>query len=171
LKLSPKFREIKFVSSRPSQGAWIETLNPSVYRCKDCRVVKTVPESEDAGDLPVFDLEVDHPDHLFVLANGLVSCNSKYSGGIRGAQASKAVSGFKVINQLLQVPKVYLNGATHTDTDGTVTDIREVPSGWASRLRWNSTLHHAHFVWFAVRWKIFPIENQFLSTERKTGNG
>jgi DNA-directed RNA polymerase subunit beta' len=101
----------------------------TVPRDPGCRVVKTAPESEDAGDLPVFDLEVDHPDHLFVLANGLVSCNSKHSGGVQGAQASKAVSGFKVINQLLQVPKVYLNGATHTDTDGTVTDIREVPSG------------------------------------------
>lgn len=31
----------------------------------------------EAGERPVFDLAVDHPDHLYVLANGLIVSNSK----------------------------------------------------------------------------------------------
>lgn len=89
------------------------------------------------GDQATFDIEVDHPDHLFLLANGLVVSNSepltqaqlssKHSGGVAGA--SKGVSGFALLNQLVQVPKIFKGGASHAQQDGTVTNIRPAPQG------------------------------------------
>lgn len=80
------------------------------------------------GSLPTYDLEVDHPDHLFVLANGLIVSNSsKHSGGVKGE--SKAVFGFPLINQFIQVPKTFKSGAAHAQVDGKVTDITEAPAG------------------------------------------
>lgn len=54
--------------------------------------------------------------------------SSKHSGGIAGAGAG-AISGFKYINQLVQVPKVFQGGAAHSQIDGRVTDIRTAPQG------------------------------------------
>lgn len=77
---------------------------------------------EPLGELLTFDLQVDHPDHLFVLANGLIVSNSGGAGGVRRG-------GFPVINQLLQVPKVFPSGAAHSVVDGTVAGITEAPQG------------------------------------------
>jgi hypothetical protein len=83
---------------------------------------------EPVGCLATYDIEVDHPDHLFVLANGLIVSNSsKHSGGVAGA--AKGVSGFKLVNQLVQVPKTFKGGAAHAKLDGKVTGIREAPQG------------------------------------------
>lgn len=54
--------------------------------------------------------------------------SSKHSGGVAGASAG-AISGFKYINQLVQVPKVFQGGAAHAQLDGRVTDIRKAPQG------------------------------------------
>lgn len=54
--------------------------------------------------------------------------SSKHSGGVAGAGAG-AISGFKYINQLVQVPKVFQGGAAHAQLDGRVTDIRKAPQG------------------------------------------
>lgn len=80
------------------------------------------------GPQQTYDIEVDHPDHLFVLANGLIVGNSsKHSGGIAGA--AKGVSGFHLVNQLVQVPKHFKGGAAHSQVDGKVEDITEAPAG------------------------------------------
>lgn len=80
------------------------------------------------GRLPTYDIEVDHPDHLYTLGIGLIQKNSsKHSGGIAGA--AKGVSGFKYVNQLVQVPKHFKGGAAHSQVDGTVEDISEAPAG------------------------------------------
>lgn len=55
--------------------------------------------------------------------------SSKHSGGVLGAAAGKTISGFKYINQMLQVPKHFPNGATHSDVSGIVQLIREAPQG------------------------------------------
>lgn len=60
------------------------------------------------------------------LTQGALS--SKHTGGVYGV-TSKAVSGFKNIKQLLEVPEVYMGGATHSDDDGKVTDIVAAPAG------------------------------------------
>ncbi len=90
------------------------------------------------GMEPTFDIQVDHPDHLFVLANGLVvsnsepitqaSISSKHSGGVAGASAG-AIGGFKAIDAAVQAPKVYPGGGTHAQKDGRVDSVREAPQG------------------------------------------
>ena len=75
------------------------------------------------GQLPTYDIEVENADHLFVLASGLIVSNS---GGVGGAGA---ISGFKALNALVQVPKKYPGGATHTQLDGRVQEVRPAPQG------------------------------------------
>ena len=74
-----------------------------------------------------YDIEVDCPSHLFILANGAVVSNSKHTGGITGAK--KEYSGFEVINQLVQSPEQFPDRATVAEEDGTVTDIIDAPQG------------------------------------------
>lgn len=94
---------------------------------KPARRVRRV-SSVTAGVVNTYDIEVGHPDHLFVLANGLVVSNSaKHTGGVAGA--SKAVSGFDYINQLVQVPKTFKGGAAHANVDGIVQAVVPAPAG------------------------------------------
>lgn len=55
--------------------------------------------------------------------------SSKHTGGIAGAAGAGAISGFKYINQLVQVPKTFQGGAAHSQVDGRVTDVQEAPQG------------------------------------------
>lgn len=55
--------------------------------------------------------------------------SSKHSGGVAGAESGKAISGFKYINQLIQVPKHFPGGATHATVDGKVEKIRPAAQG------------------------------------------
>jgi DNA-directed RNA polymerase beta' subunit len=52
--------------------------------------------------------------------------SSKHSGGVGGAGA---ISGFKALNALVQVPKKYPDGAAHAQVDGRVQEIRPAPQG------------------------------------------
>lgn len=52
--------------------------------------------------------------------------SSKHSGGVGGA---KSIGGFKAINALVQVPKKYPDGATHTQRDGRVQEVRAAAQG------------------------------------------
>lgn len=54
--------------------------------------------------------------------------SSKHSGGVAGASAG-AIGGFKHINNLVQVPKVFPGSATHAQADGVVESISEAPQG------------------------------------------
>jgi DNA-directed RNA polymerase subunit beta' len=53
--------------------------------------------------------------------------SSKHSGGVAGAAAG--VSGFALINQLVNVPKTFKHGATHAQGDGKVQKIEAAPQG------------------------------------------
>lgn len=53
--------------------------------------------------------------------------SSKHSGGVAGS--AKGVSGFKLVNQLVQVPKHFKGGAAHAQIDGKVQDVKEAPQG------------------------------------------
>ena len=61
------------------------------------------------------------------LTQGAIS--SKHSGGVAGADSGKAISGFKYINQLIQVPKHFQGGAVHSELDGIVGKIEDAPQG------------------------------------------
>lgn len=53
--------------------------------------------------------------------------NAKHGGGVAGA--NKAVSGFQWIDSLVQVPKTFPGGATHSQVDGRVGSIVKAPQG------------------------------------------
>lgn len=88
---------------------------------------------------PVMDIEVDNKDHLFVCAGGYITSNSKHSGGVAGSD-DKQVSGFKEMNQFVQVPENFIGAATLSDEDGTVTAVKEAPAGG-----WNVTVDGKDF--------------------------
>jgi hypothetical protein len=52
--------------------------------------------------------------------------SSKHSGGVAGG---KSISGFKVLNQLIQSPKQSPYWATHAQLDGRIDEIRPAPAG------------------------------------------
>jgi DNA-directed RNA polymerase subunit beta' len=54
--------------------------------------------------------------------------SSKHSGGVAGGTA-KGVSGFKLVNQLVQVPKTFKGGAAHAQVDGKVQSVQPAPQG------------------------------------------
>ena len=82
---------------------------------------------EDLGLLHCMDISVDHPDELFVLANGLIVKNSKHSGG--QTTGKKEYSGFNVINQLVQSPEEFPDRALVSEESGTVSSVEEAPQG------------------------------------------
>ena len=53
--------------------------------------------------------------------------SSKHSGGVAGG--TKGVSGFKLIDQLVNVPRTFQGGATHSQFDGKVQKIEDAPQG------------------------------------------
>lgn len=53
--------------------------------------------------------------------------SSKHSGGVAGA--ARAVSGFKLVDALVQAPKVFPGAATHAQKDGQVGRIEDAPQG------------------------------------------
>jgi DNA-directed RNA polymerase subunit beta' len=53
--------------------------------------------------------------------------SSKHSAGVAGA--AKGVSGFKLVNQLVQVPKTFRGGAAHAQKDGRVQSVEPAPQG------------------------------------------
>jgi DNA-directed RNA polymerase subunit beta' len=52
--------------------------------------------------------------------------SSKHSGGVAGG---KSISGFKVLNQLIQSPKQSPYWATHAQADGKIDEIKPAPTG------------------------------------------
>lgn len=81
------------------------------------------------GMVPTYDIEVDHPDHLFVLANGLIVSNSsKHKGGL-AEEESDELTGFALIDRLINTPKEFREAATHTEVDGKVETIKPAEQG------------------------------------------
>lgn len=83
---------------------------------------------EDAGTFTAYDIEVDHPHHLFLLANGLVVSNSKHVGG-EEKSAKRIKKGFEAIEQFLDMPENFVGGAVMADADGKVGGTRPAPQG------------------------------------------
>lgn len=80
------------------------------------------------GKCPAIDIEVDNKSHLFLLANGLIVSNSKHSGGVAGSD-DKQVSGFKEMDQFIQVPENFQGGSVLSPIDGIVTRVENAPAG------------------------------------------
>ena len=80
----------------------------------------------DVGDRHVYDLEIDHPGHLYMLANGLIVHNTKHSGK---SSTLGSYTGFEALKNLTMVPKAYDVKASVTPRDGKVTAIVDAPQG------------------------------------------
>lgn len=84
-------------------------------------------EQRDVGLQHVYDIEVDHPDHLFLLANGFVCSNTKHSG--KKAKGKSTYSGFEAIKNMATVPGTYPDAAAVSTEDGKVESIVDAPQG------------------------------------------
>lgn len=75
-----------------------------------------------------WDIEIDHPDHLFLLANGIITSNSaKHTAGM--TQAKKTYSGLDVIQQFTQSPEKFKDEGAVTTKDGKVERVEEAAQG------------------------------------------
>lgn len=86
------------------------------------------------GYMQTKDIEVDHPDHLFLLGNGIICSNSKHGSGIGGVknidpEGEDQPTGFDSIQRMLLAPKNFPGGAVLAQVDGRVTEIRKAPQG------------------------------------------
>lgn len=87
-------------------------------------ITRVSPEEETM----CYDIEVDHPDHLFVLANGLLVSNSaKHTAGM--TQSKKTYSGLDTIIQFTQSPEKFKDQGAIAEKDGKVENIEEAPQG------------------------------------------
>jgi hypothetical protein len=103
--------------------SWISTAKLGDREFDSRRATRI--EQTCVGKLPTWDIQVDHPDHLFVLASGLIVSNS---GGV-ASSSGKAVSAFRSIESLVQIPEIFPNVAPVAHLDGEVTRIEEAPQG------------------------------------------
>lgn len=78
------------------------------------------------GKRHVYDLEVEHPDHLYLLENQTVTHNSKHGSGMGGVKnedidGPDQPQGFDSVQRMLLAPKVFPGGAVLSTVDGRVT--------------------------------------------------
>jgi hypothetical protein len=92
-------------------------LNREYYRCNIVSV-------EHLGAQHCYDLTVDCPDNLFMLASGAIVHNS---GG--AATSLGGNQGFKLINQLANVPKTFVGRAPIAQEDGFITKLEPAAAG------------------------------------------
>lgn len=95
--------------------------------CKFTAARAPIRNVVDLGELPTYDIEVATEDHLFVLANGLITSNSaKHSGGIKDRVSR---SGYDYLNRLIEAPESFPEVAPLAEEDGVVSEVREAPQG------------------------------------------
>lgn len=99
---------------------------PDASRCAHAGNYKRVRQ-ELLGQRRVYDIEVEHPDHLFVLANGLIVSNSKHRAGAGKQRITR--EGFEYLNNLLQGPENFAEAGPLSPIGGTVTGVVEAPQG------------------------------------------
>lgn len=96
------------------------------YSGKRCKIAFQRVSQEPIGDRHVYDLEVECPDHIFLLANGLIVSNTKHSG--RKLEGT-GYSGFDMLKRMATIPEVYKDKATVSEIDGRVEKIEKAPQG------------------------------------------
>ena len=81
------------------------------------------------GDIESFDIEINTPDHLFVLANGMIVSNSSKHGGGEAVQTARIKKGFAAIEQFIDMPEEFVGGAVISDFDGMAGKPEPAPQG------------------------------------------
>jgi hypothetical protein len=54
---------------------------------------------------------------------------AKHLGGIAGKGTTQLIQGFPLVEQLVDIPKTFKNGASHAQVDGQVQGIADAPTG------------------------------------------
>lgn len=119
------------------QGVYsMKRIADASYVCRyDRYIAKYVIRSADyIGVMPVMDLEVDNDSHWYILANGVVTHNSKHKGGVGGKKVEDPdgedqPTGFPKLEQFLMAPSTFKGAAVLAPADGTVSGVREAPQG------------------------------------------
>lgn len=96
-------------------------------RALDAIFFQTRKTQEPVGQKHVFDIEIGTPEHIFLLANGLVVSNTKHSG--RLASGAGKYQGFAMFTSMAKVPKSYPDKATLASVDGEVLEVKDAPQG------------------------------------------
>lgn len=102
--------------------------------------------SEPVGELKAYDIEIDHPTSMYILANNLVTHNSKHSGGVGGKkvidpEGEDQPTGFRNIERMFTTPSNFPGGAVLTPIDGTVSSIQPAAQGGTYVTVGNKTLY------------------------------
>jgi hypothetical protein len=100
--------------------------NYRVWKVHERTAFKRVSQVE-IGPKHVYDIEIGTPEHIFLLANGLVVSNTKHSG--KSLKGKGEYQGFEMITSLAKVPKVFPDRATLSTVDGNVSKIEDAPQG------------------------------------------
>lgn len=75
-----------------------------------------------------YDIEIATAEHLFLLANGVITSNSaKHTAGM--TQGKKSYSGLVVIQQFTQSPEKFKDVGVVSEVDGKVDSVEEAPQG------------------------------------------
>lgn len=88
-----------------------------------------VVDQQHVGLKCTYDIEVDHPDHMFLLANNLIVSNSMKHGGGSIGSSGPTKGGFDYVNHLIQAPMHFAGAAPLTSEDGRVQSIDKAPQG------------------------------------------
>lgn len=107
----------KFAKCKNVSFYQAKELNREHYRCNLVSV-------EHIGQQHCYDLTVDCADNLFMLANGAIVHNS---GG--AATSLGGNQGFKLINQLANIPKTFIGKAPLAQEDGIITKLEAAEAG------------------------------------------
>lgn len=86
------------------------------------------------GMLPTVDIQVEHPDHLFLLGNSMVVSNSKHGSGVGGVkqidpEGEDQPTGFASVQRMFSAPATFPGGAVLSQVTGRVNAIKEAPQG------------------------------------------
>ena len=101
--------------------------SPSTSLCTD-RGLGIIVSISPEEDTHCRDIEVDHSDHLFVLAGGIITSNSaKHTAGM--STGKKSYSGLGTIIQFTQSPEAFKDRGAVSELDGKVTSVEEAPQG------------------------------------------
>lgn len=88
-----------------------------------------VKDMQYVGVQTAYDIEIDTPDHLFVLANGMIVSNSSKHQGGEAVGTRRIKHGLDAVDQFINMPEEFVGGATIAEKDGLVQDIRTAPQG------------------------------------------
>jgi hypothetical protein len=113
---------------------------------EDIQQIGRTIKKEDVGEQLAYDIEIDHPTCMYILANQLITHNSKHAGGIGGKkvinpEGEDQPTGFRSLERMFTTPSNFPGGAVLAPVDGTVSKIQPAAQGGTYVTVGNKTLY------------------------------